>query len=68
MPTPQNGQIHSNNLSARGDELCECVWPFCGVGLKGLRFSISSVNGEGVRSWLIKEEDLFLLAAAVLLQ
>ena len=32
VPTPQNGQTHSNNLSARADELFECVWPFCGVG------------------------------------
>ena len=31
-PTPQNGQTHSNNLSAIADELFECVWPFCGVG------------------------------------
>ena len=31
-PAPQNGQIHSNNLSAFFDELFECVWPFCRVG------------------------------------
>ena len=24
-PTPQNGQTHSNNLSAKADELFECV-------------------------------------------
>ena len=29
---PQNGQTHSNNLSAFADELFECVWPFCEVG------------------------------------
>ena len=32
MPTPQNGQTHSNNSSALADKLFECVWPFCGVG------------------------------------
>ena len=32
MPTPQSGQIHSNNLSAFTNELLESVWPFCGVG------------------------------------
>ena len=32
MPIPQNGQTHSNNSPAFGDELFECVWPFCGVG------------------------------------
>ena len=32
VPTPQNGQTHSNNLSAFADALFECVWPFCGVG------------------------------------
>ena len=31
-PNPQNGQMHSNNLSTVVDELFECVWPFCGVG------------------------------------
>ena len=31
-PSPQNGQTHSNNSSAKGGELFECVWPFCGVG------------------------------------
>ena len=31
-PTPQNGQTHSNNLMATGDEFFECVWPFCGAG------------------------------------
>ena len=30
--TSQNGQTHSNNLSATTDELFECIWPFCGVG------------------------------------
>ena len=30
-PTPQNGQTHSNNLSATVDKLFESVWPFCGV-------------------------------------
>ena len=30
--TPQNGQTHSNNLSAFANELFEYVWPFCAVG------------------------------------
>ena len=32
-PTPQNGQTQSNNSSAIAEELFECVWPFCGVGV-----------------------------------
>ena len=28
---PQNGQTHPNNSSAFGDELFECVWPFCRI-------------------------------------
>ena len=32
MPIPQNGQTHSNSLSAKADELFECVWPFCKIG------------------------------------
>ena len=36
MLTPQNGQTHSNNSSARADELFERVWPFCRVALKML--------------------------------
>ena len=31
-PTPQNGQTHSDNSSAKADGLFEYVWPFCGVG------------------------------------
>ena len=31
-PTPQNGQTHSNILSAVADEVFECVWSFCGIG------------------------------------
>ena len=31
-PTPQNGQIHSNDSSHVADEVFERVWPFCGVG------------------------------------
>ena len=30
-PISQNGQTHSNNSSAKADELFECVWPFCEV-------------------------------------
>ena len=32
-PTPQNGQTHPNNSSAKGDELFKCVWSFCGIGV-----------------------------------
>ena len=32
MPTPQNGQTHSNNSSAFADEMFECVLPFCVAG------------------------------------
>ena len=32
MPTPQNGQTHSNNSSEFPDELFQCIRPFCGVG------------------------------------
>ena len=31
VPTPKNGQTHSNNSSALGDELFERVRPVCGV-------------------------------------
>ena len=31
-PNPQNGQAHSNNSSVTGDELFECIRPFCGIG------------------------------------
>ena len=37
MPTPLNGQTHSNNLSAVAKELIECVWPFCGVGAERVK-------------------------------
>ena len=32
MPTAQNGQTHSSNLSVVADELFEFVWPFCEDG------------------------------------
>ena len=38
-PTPQNGQIHSNNSSATADELFECVWPFCGADAQRVKVS-----------------------------
>ena len=31
VPTPQNGQTHSNNTSVTADELFERFWWFCGV-------------------------------------
>ena len=36
MPTPQNGQTHSNNLSATADEFTDCAWAFVGLALKDL--------------------------------
>ena len=36
MSIPQNGQTHSKNSSVVADELFKCVWPFCGLALKGL--------------------------------
>ena len=33
MPTLQNGQTHSNNLSAKADEMIDCVWPFYEVSV-----------------------------------
>ena len=30
-PNPQNGQTHSI-CQQFADELCEYVWPFCGIG------------------------------------
>ena len=44
MPTPQIGQTHSNNLSAVADKLFECVWPFCGLALKGLQILSKSLT------------------------
>ena len=40
MPTPQNGQTHSNDLSATADKLFECVLPFSGVARKGLKIKL----------------------------
>ena len=31
-PIPHNGQTHSNNSSAKADELFQCVWAVCKVG------------------------------------
>ena len=36
VPAPQNGQTHTNNSSSVAEQLFECVWPFCGLVLKGL--------------------------------
>ena len=37
LPTPQNGQTHSNSLLTVANELFECVRPFCGVGAQRVR-------------------------------
>ena len=36
MSIPHNCQTHSKNSSVVADELSKCVWPFCGLALKGL--------------------------------
>ena len=36
MSISQNGQTHSKNSSVVAHELFKCVWPFCGLALKGL--------------------------------
>ena len=46
MPTPQNGQTQSNNLSAVADELFECVWSFYGVGALRVKLMYSEVYSE----------------------
>ena len=38
VPTPQNGQIHSNNSSATAGELFGVFDHFMGLALKGLRY------------------------------
>ena len=37
VPTPKNGQTHSNNSLAVADELFECVWPFCGFDAESVK-------------------------------
>ena len=37
LPTPQNGQTHSDSLLAVANELFECVRPFCGVVAQRVR-------------------------------
>ena len=49
--TPQNGQTHSNNSSARADELFECVWPFYGVGAEWVKDTNSQTNLKYVRQF-----------------
>ena len=51
-PNLQNDQTHSNNSSAKANDLFEDVWPFCGLELKVLRNNLSL--------WL--SYDLFLMA------
>ena len=43
-PTPQNDQTHSNNSSAVGGGLFECVWYFVGLVFKGLSRSLCYKN------------------------
>ena len=38
-PTLQYGHTHSNNSSAIADEFLECVWPFCGISAKRVKFA-----------------------------
>ena len=51
MPTPQNGQTPSYNLSATADELFECVWPFC--GLVGLAYKELITTGAKINDILL---------------
>ena len=37
-PIPQIGQTHSKNSLVTASKLFECVWPFLGLVLKGLKF------------------------------
>ena len=49
MPTSQNSLAHSNNSSAKADELfecVECVWPFCGF--------------KRQTSWTLKENEMLV--------
>ena len=43
---PQNGQTHSNNLSATADELVEWVWSCYGIGT----LKVKLVFGQLIRS------------------
>ena len=44
MPTPQNGQTHSNESSATADEFFKCNWPFCGVGPYSDKWPLEKVD------------------------
>ena len=49
MPTPQNGQTHSNNSSATADELLSLFDHFMGLPFKGLiskKLSIFEVEAD----------------------
>ena len=54
MPTPQNGQTHSNNLSAIADELFECIWTFCGIGGQRVKhFSFEEMSTLRGNEWCV---------------
>ena len=42
---------HLNNLSATADELCECVWTFCGVGT--WRVNLAITERIPVHTWIM---------------
>ena len=50
-PIPQNGETHSNSLSATADELFECVYHFVNLAL------ITSVSKDNDKQDLLKTED-----------
>ena len=54
MPTPQNGQTHSNNLSAFDNKLFECVWLDHFVVL-ALRVSTKQSALSGTWFWLSRK-------------
>ena len=56
-PTPQNGQTHSNNSLAKGDELFESVWPFCGVGGYMVNIHVKNIF-EMKKKWNMKNETM----------
>ena len=57
-PASQNGQTHSNNLSAVADELFECVWPFCGVDTERVKIKSISISSDN-QMVILKKNVLF---------
>ena len=49
-PTQQNSQSQWNNSSPVGDELFECVWPFCRAGASRdkVKLVISKISKQNI--------------------